>query len=290
MKRSLTPEQIAFVEKAVEHLEFPSLVVRITNQLGKPLEAGIGRLPGPMKGLVTNGSQKAIEKALATALQTLPDAKPARTFEEAATSSRKGALMHGDGSAAIGALGGFFGLPALLVELPLVTTVLLRSMAEIAGQFGEPLDDRRVQLDCLSLFSYGAPTDKDDGVDSAYYGARLGFSALLDQSVKFIAGKTAAEILRAVQHKSAPALVTLIVKIATRFEVVVGEKAIAQMIPGIGAGAGAAINLAFSEHYTQLARCHFGLRRLERECGEGAVRDVYDKARRKLIAKKGTKK
>jgi hypothetical protein len=214
---------------------------------------------------------------------------PAPSFEEAAAASRKGARFHGAGSAAIGAVGGFFGLPALLVELPVVTTVLLRSMAEIAGQFGEPLDDRRVQLDCLSLFSYGTPSDADDAVESAYYGARLGFAALLDQSVKFVAGKTAAEILRAVQHRSAPALVSLIVKIATRFEVVVGEKAIAQLVPGIGAGAGAAINLAFSEHYTQLARCHFGLRRLERECGEAAVRDAYEKARRKLLAKRGKK-
>lgn len=290
MKRPLTPEQIAFVEKAVEHLEFPSLVVRITNHLGKPLEQGLGMLPAPMRGLVASGSQKAIEKALATALQTLPTVTPAASFDEAAKTSRKGAIAHGAGSAAIGALGGLFGLPALVLELPVVTTVLLRSMAEIAGQFGEPLDDRRVQLDCLSLFSYGAPSDADDGVESAYYAARLGFAALLDQSVKFVAGKTAAEILRAVQHKTAPALVSLVVKIASRFEIVVGEKAIAQLVPGIGAGAGAAINLAFSEHYTQLARCHFGLRRLERECGEAAVRDVYERARRKLLAAKGKKR
>lgn len=290
MKRPLTPDQVAFVEKAVEHLEFPSLIVRITNQLGKPLESGIERLPAPMKNLITSGSQKAIEKALGAALQTLPSVKPATSFDEATKISRRGALAHGAGSAAIGALGGFFGLPALMIELPVVTTVLLRSMAEIAGQFGEPLDDRRIQLECLSLFSYGAPSENDDAVESAYFGARLGFAALLDQSVKFVAGKTAQEILRAVQHRSAPALVTFIVKIASRFEIVVGEKAIAQLVPGIGAGAGAAINLAFSEHYTQLARCHFGLRRLERECGEAAVRDVYEKARRKLLAARGKKK
>jgi hypothetical protein len=290
MKRSLTPEQVAFVEKAVEHLEFPSLVVRITHQLGKPLEQGIGKLPGPVRGLVTNGSRKAIEKALGTALETLPRVTPAASFDEAARATRKGALLHGAGSAAVGAVGGFFGLPALVLELPVVTTVLLRSMAEIAGRFGEPLDDRRVQLECLSLFSYGAPSEMDDAVESAYFGARLGFAALLDQSMKYVAGKTAAEILRAVQHRSAPALVSFIVKIATRFEIVVGEKALAQLLPGIGAGAGAAINLAFSEHYTQLARCHFGLRRLERECGESAVRDVYERARRNLVAARAKKR
>ena len=83
---------------------------------------------------------------------------------------------------------------------------------------------------------------------------------------------------------------SFVVKVAARFEIVVGEKALAQLLPGIGAGAGAAINLAFSEHYTQLARCHFGLRRLERECGEAAVRDAYERARRKLVAERSKKR
>jgi hypothetical protein len=56
----------------------------------------------------------------------------------------------------------------------------------------------------------------------------------------------------------------------------VGLKLSAQAAPLIGAAAGAAINLAFLEHFRSVARGHFTLRRLERTHGTAPVRAAYE--------------
>ena len=45
----------------------------------------------------------------------------------------------------------------------------------------------------------------------------------------------------------------------------------------VGAVGGAAVNLAFIEHFHSLARGHFTVRRLERVYGAEAVRAEYDR-------------
>ena len=59
-------------------------------------------------------------------------------------------------------------------------------------------------------------------------------------------------------------MVRLIAQIAARFGLAVSEKFAAQAVPVVGAIGGAAINLAFAEHFQTLARGHFIIRRLER--------------------------
>ena len=66
-------------------------------------------------------------------------------------------------------------------------------------------------------------------------------------------------------------------QIAGRFGIVVSQKLAAQSIPVIGAIGGGAINYAFAEHFTGLARGHFTVRRLERMYGPQAVREEYDR-------------
>ena len=58
---------------------------------------------------------------------------------------------------------------------------------------------------------------------------------------------------------------------------VVSQKAAAQAIPLIGAAGGALINLAFVDHFQDMARGHFIVRRLERLYGEDIVQAEYDK-------------
>jgi hypothetical protein len=59
----------------------------------------------------------------------------------------------------------------------------------------------------------------------------------------------------------------------------VGLKLSAQAVPIIGAAAGAAINLAFLEHFRSVANAHFTVRRLERVYGAERVRSAYDALR-----------
>ena len=84
--------------------------------------------------------------------------------------------------------------------------------------------------------------------------------------------------------ESAPFLVRFLTQIASRFGVVVSQKVAAQAVTVAGALGGAAINLAFIEHFQDVARGHFTVRRLERVYGINAVRGEYDRLKCELAA------
>jgi hypothetical protein len=69
----------------------------------------------------------------------------------------------------------------------------------------------------------------------------------------------------------------LLAAVAARFGAPVGVKLAAQAAPVVGAAGGAAVNLAFLEHYRAVARAHFAVRRLERTHGTTAVRAAYER-------------
>ena len=58
-----------------------------------------------------------------------------------------------------------------------------------------------------------------------------------------------------------------------------GLKLSAQAVPVLGAAAGAAINISFLEHFRNVARAHFTVRRLERAHGPATVREAYEALR-----------
>ena len=84
-------------------------------------------------------------------------------------------------------------------------------------------------------------------------------------------------------RESAPALVRFLAQIASRFGIVVSQKVMAQAVAVVGALGGAAVNLAFIEHFQDLARGHFTVRRLERVYGADAVRAEYDRMKSALL-------
>jgi hypothetical protein len=63
---------------------------------------------------------------------------------------------------------------------------------------------------------------------------------------------------------------------------VVTQKVAAQALPVVGALGGAAVNYAFIEHFQDVARGHFTVRRLERLYGKDVVRAEYDRIARQL--------
>jgi uncharacterized YccA/Bax inhibitor family protein len=94
-------------------------------------------------------------------------------------------------------------------------------------------------------------------------------SAAVGEATRYLADKGIAK-------SGAPALVRLVTVISSRFGVVVSEKAAAQAIPIIGAAGGALINTLFIQHYQDMARGHFIVRRLEKIHGAEPVRLAYD--------------
>jgi hypothetical protein len=63
---------------------------------------------------------------------------------------------------------------------------------------------------------------------------------------------------------------------------VVTQKVAAQALPVVGALGGAAVNYAFIEHFQDVARGHFTVRRLERLYGKDMIRAEYDQIAQQL--------
>jgi hypothetical protein len=214
--------------------------------------------PKAVTGLVARASQKALMVALRLAMTTLT-AKPLWRSE----------LLHKVAAASSGTLGGAFGLATLPVELPVSTTLILRSIAEIARQEGEDLSDPKAALACVQVFALGSGKEGANPAESSYFAVRAALAQSMAEAARFIT-----------EHgfvgQGEPVLIRLASEIATRFGIVVSQKVAAQAVPVIGALGGAAVNTAFMDHYQDLARAHFTVRRLERTYGREAVRKAYD--------------
>jgi hypothetical protein len=79
--------------------------------------------------------------------------------------------------------------------------------------------------------------------------------------------------------ESAPALMSFVSRIASRFGLEVSEKVAAELVPIAGAVGGLTLNILFTQHFQSLAEGHFTVRRLERKYGSEAVRQEYELAR-----------
>ncbi len=113
----------------------------------------------------------------------------------------------------------------------------------------------------------GRPTS-DDAAESGYFAVRAALARAVSEAAKYVAE-------RAVIGDGGPVIIRLLAQIAARFNTVVGEKIMAQGVPVVGALGGATINVLFIEHFQDMARGHFTVRRLERKYGEDPVRQKY---------------
>ena len=254
----LEPDDLAALADAANILERPSFLVQLTNVVGTPIEYGVNKLPGSVSKRILEVTHAALQKALQAAVLTMSSERGARSSDS----------MHKIFATLSGAIGGAFGLPALAIELPVSTTVMLRSIADIARGEGENIHDVETQLSCLEVFALGARSQADDGAETGYYATRAVLARAVSAAAKFITQHGLAE-------EGAPAIVRLITKVAARFSVPVSEKFAAQSLPVIGAAGGAALNLVFINHYQDIARGHFTVRRLERKYGADVVHDAY---------------
>ena len=252
----LTPEDRAALERAVTLLEQPGLAVRIANRIGKPMEGLMQYLPGNSSAMVQEAVRRALDKALDVAINSLgPDQGALERFHKAL-------------AGASGGVGGVFGLPALALELPVSTTIMLRSIAAIAREEGEHLEAAEARLACLEVFALGGSSSTDDSAEAAYFTVRAALAQAIREAAEHLATRGAA-------GKGAPVVVRLLTQIASRFGIVISEKTALQAAPIIGAAGGAAINVLFIDHFQNMARGHFIVRRLERKYGASNVRACY---------------
>jgi hypothetical protein len=271
-----------FIRDAYAFLEHPSFLVQAASLVGKPAEAFLRKLPAKHQKTIHNASEAALKKALALVIKTLPKNLGDKEYETTYRRTKRLGLKHTVASFGSGTVGGLLGLPALPLELPITTAIMLRSIAAHARKFGFDLNDPQVQLECLYVLSLGsAKSEKDDAMNSAYWTSRAAYAKLLNDSAAYIAGKSSKEVLKLLEKQSAPVLVRLLARVGAQFEIVISEKLMAQAIPVLGAVGGGAVNALFTDYFSDAARYHFGLKALERDHGTETVKRVYAKCRRK---------
>lgn len=254
-------EQIQWAKGILEH---HGIADRLTEMIGTPITASLKMLPDIAEDTVYRAIDKSLRIALDVALKTLGT--------DTAHTDQPKLLTHKLLAGLSGAAGGALGGATVAAELPVSTVLILRSVADIARSEGEDLSQVESRLACLEVFALDSTRDGngDGDVDTeiGYFAVRAAMAKQIQEATQFV-------IKNGVADTAAPPLVKLVSQIGKRFGLVVSEKFAAQAIPIIGAMGGALINSYFIDHYQDIARAHFTIRRLEREHGKAAIEAAY---------------
>jgi hypothetical protein len=254
----LTNEELAELRYAKTLLENPGLTARLASLLGSPIEKQMQKLPADWNENLNKAARTALFKALQVAVASLGTKAPR------VASNKLHKLLVG----ASGTVGGAFGLASVAFELPISTAIMLRSIADIARSEGFDIAAIETKLHCLEVFALGGRKKTDDTAESVYWGVRAALGQVVNEAAGYISR-------RGIVERTAPAVTRLLSAIASRFGVVVSEQAAAKAIPVIGAASGAVINVLFIDHFQDMARGHFIIKRLEAKYGQGTVESAY---------------
>ncbi|UHL65458.1 EcsC family protein [Paralcaligenes sp. KSB-10] len=271
---TLTAQETDDLRKAVRLLEEPGLGIKIANYVGKPLALGVDRLPRNWQRKIGEYTKKSLLRVTDAAIFTMD----ARKIQKASWDS-----SHKIAATLAGAAGGVLGLAGLAVELPLSTTVMLRSIADIARSEGEDLSRPESRLACIEVFALGGRSKDDDAAESAYFMVRTGLSQALAAAADYVAAAKAGEL--AGKAAAAPLVGQFIEKVASRFSGQVADKVLAQAIPVLGALMGGGVNYIFIDHFQDMARGHFIVRRLEQRYGKAFVQAQYQEIFAEILAR-----
>ena len=265
VKSTLPEKDLADLRWAYRHLEHPSLAARLSSVVGVPIERGLKLLPKPWYQRLDRMTELSIEKILNLTVASMEHVPPDAPHDR----------LHKLLAATTGAVGGFFGPLMLLAELPVTTAIMLRSIADIAHSQGEDLSMKDARIACMQVFALGGRTKEDRAADTGYYGLRITLSLHFSHALLYTG--------QPVSNAHIPAGVNLIRGIASRFGIVISDKAAAQLVPVAGAVTGALLNLVFTQHFQDIARGHFSVRRLERKYGAERIRIEYERLARQEV-------
>lgn len=209
---------------AVRYRGANGLGIQILNMIGGQAEKLIDQLPAGVRAGIDEGTETALKIALKVAQGSRGVIKDQPRWLSTMTTTT------------LGAAGGIGGLPSAMAELPVTTTVLLRAIQGVAAENGFDPAEEGTQFDCIQVFAASGPLGKNDGADLAFFSTRVAVTGTAVQS--------------------------LIARVAPKLAVVMGHKLAAQMVPFLGAVAGAATNYAYTSYYQDIAHVHFRLRKL----------------------------
>ncbi|WP_126976849.1 EcsC family protein [Frigidibacter oleivorans] len=234
---------VALDALAARHQAANGLAMQAMGMVGGSAENLLERLPDKVKDRLETVTRAALETSFALAARSrgVLGDRSDRVNTALAT--------------AMGVAGGAGGLATAMAELPVTTTMLLRAIQGIAADHGFDPQDEQTRIDCIRVFASAGPMTKDDGSDLGFLAARV---TLTGTSVN-----------------------ALIARVAPRLSVVLGQKLATQMVPVLGAVAGAAVNYSYTSYYQEMARVQFGLRKLAE--AQGLPREALTEALRARI-------
>lgn len=248
-------EDLRYAKDLLENISFAA---KIAGAIGMPLEKGLQSLPTKFSDMIGQATRAALQRGLEFAVRTM-DTRGSRPSSD---------LFHKVAVFAAGAGGGAFGLAGLPVELPVSTTIMLRSIADVARSQGELIHVPEAKLACIQVFALGSRSRADDAADVGYFAVRTALAKAITEAAQYITQ-------RGIAFRGAPPVVRFIGQVASRFGVTISQKLAAQAIPVAGAAGAAFLNLIFMDHYQDMARGHFIVRRLERTYSPHAVQTAY---------------
>lgn len=245
---SLELEELSSVAR--QYAEASGLVIKLASWAGDKAHGLMAKAPPDWQQRIEDATDLALRASYAAAFATQADADSG-TYLNRALSWAQGERWHQIAAGFTGAVGGLGGIATTLIDLPVTTTIILRSVQEIALGYGEDTSDEAVRVQCLAVFGFGGPLADDDEAETGLFASRVAMSgAALAEMVKLI---------------------------LPRFGVIVSEKALAQVTPILGAAAGGVINSVFTGYYQTMAHVHFRLRRLEQEHDHAQVRACFER-------------
>ncbi|NBZ89861.1 EcsC family protein [Stagnihabitans tardus] len=153
-----------------------------------------------------------------------------------------------------GALGGAFGIPGALAEMPVSLVLFLQAIREEARAAG--LDPARegVRRAAIDILLRGQVVGAEEALEASFLNARLGLSG--------------------------PMVTGWVARLVPKLAPVLGQRLAAGAVPVVGALGGALANRAWESHYRGLAQVRFGLMALAEVHGVGAVVEGWKRAER----------
>lgn len=293
-------EDLKILKQSVYLLESPALITQITNAISEFGAKFIPEIPNGTKNKIVGIAESALHSVFNIANSTMEDLQ-----------QDSSPWFHKIAVAASGGVGGLFGLPAILVELPVSTTIMMRSILDIARAEGFSLKEPTTKEECIKVFALeGNKSDKDDNAESGYYTSRLALDRITQfaiQSANEAAAKAAAQAAtkaaeqaaakaaeqtavntanKATEKTAGDVIIKLIQTVASKFGVTLEAQAAAKLVPALGAVTGATLNTLFINHYQNMAKGHFTVLKLEKKYSQEIIQDLYNRIYQDMQRKK----
>ena len=291
LEKEWEKEDWQLLQDAVRFFESDSFFKRISSKINVPVEGLMSKIPDGLGDKIDQASRIAVAKALSIAVMTISNNK--NFSKESDPLKKSKGWLHKSLAGVSGALGGSMGLASMLMELPISTGIILRSIASIASEFGEDINDPDVLVECMCVFGFGSQgrsPERSDETSTSYYLEKMALSKAAIDAKSFLGSYNAKQTLKSIEMASAPAIMNFVTAVANRFKINITYKGIFKSVPVFGALSGAAVNVAFTDYYMDVAKFHFGLRALSRNYSADMVERAYEKIAHSLFDGENLKK